>query len=126
MDTDKAAKIWKTFEFLRYFPEISNFSLGFIACEFVHFALGSSAGTENDTCVSARIKIFMMTVKLFLITKATSSTILLLTPILKTQNYFATDCTKFPLNFVTYPFLQWKVSCFFFQSLVSLTINLRM
>lgn len=28
------------------------------ACDFVHFASGSSAGTENDTCVSARIKIF--------------------------------------------------------------------
>lgn len=74
-----------------------------IACELVHLALGSSAGTENDTCVSARIKIFMMTIKLFLITKLTRRSTFLTTSILKTQN--CCDCTKFPLKFVTYPFL---------------------
>lgn len=35
-----------------------------IACELVHLAFGCSAGTENDTCVSARIKIFMMMIRI--------------------------------------------------------------
>jgi hypothetical protein len=50
-----------------------------IACDVVHFAFGSSAGTnENDTCVSARIRIFTMMLsyvsRMILKTKATTST----------------------------------------------------
>lgn len=74
------------------------------ACEFVHFALGSSAGTENDTWVSARIKIFMMTVRTNLITKLMGRKILLVTMMTTvTQKYFPNDCTTFPLNFLALP-----------------------
>jgi hypothetical protein len=78
----------------------------------VHFAFGSSAGTENETWVSARIKIFIMMILIILITKTMGRKILLVTMMLKiTQKYASTNNTYFPLNFVADPFLTME---FFF------------
>lgn len=82
------------------------------ACEFVHFALGSSAGTENDTWVSARIKIFMMMRRTNLMTKTKGRQILLVTIMMTviTQKYAANGCTTVPLNYFTALFVsRWKV-----------------
>lgn len=95
-----------------------------IACEFVHLALGSSAGTvhaENDTCVSARIKIFMTMIRIILNTKTMGPKILLETMMMTmiTQKYVANCCTNLPLNFVAGSFSQWKIFskllCLFFH-----------
>jgi hypothetical protein len=85
----------------------------------VHFALGSSAGTENDTCVSARIKIFIMMIRIILITKTMDRRTLLITMMMKvTQKYVATDCTDIPLNFVVDPFFTMEN----FSLLITLTL----
>lgn len=76
-----------------------------IACELVHFAFGSSAGTENDTCVSARIKIFIVMLRTSLVTRKTTLNILLRTMVmLISQKYSSNNCTNFPLNFIAIPF----------------------
>lgn len=82
----------------------------------MHFAFGSSAGTENDTWVSARIKIFMMMIRINLITKTMGRKILLVTMMTTvTQKYVANNCTTFPLNILADPlmlesFLAQKIS----------------
>lgn len=72
----------------------------------MHLAFGSSAGTENDTCVSARIKIFMMTTRIPLTinTKKPRRQILLAIMLMTlTQKCSAENCKAFPLNLVAGP-----------------------
>lgn len=75
---------------------VSGTSRQVFAWALVHFAFGSSAGTENDTWVSARIKIFMMMIRI-LITKSRTRRITL-RMMTKTQNFAANCCATFPLK----------------------------
>lgn len=73
----------------------------------MHFAFGSSAGTENDTCVSARIKIFIMMIRTSLTTTKTiwHKTFLGTMLMMINQKCAATNCIYIPLNLVVDPFL---------------------